>query len=79
MTVSVERGAHLRVAVGVLGLPGSGGPMLAALLAADEAPAAAVGDVPELLDVHVDKRSRVVVLVAADDLAGAPVDVPEPV
>ena len=34
------------------------GPVLVALLAADVAPAAAVGDVAELLDVDVDQRRR---------------------
>ena len=37
----------------------------------DVAPAAAVGDVAELLDVDVQQRTRGVVLVAADRFAGA--------
>lgn len=49
--------------------------MLAAIDAADEPPAAAVGDVVELFDVDVDHRSWVGVFVAAHDLAGADVDV----
>ena len=49
----------------------------AALLTSDVAPAAAVGDVAELLDVHVQQRPWLVVLVAADLLAGALVDVPQ--
>ena len=50
-----------------------------ALLAADVAPAAAVGDVAELGDVDVDQRAGMVVLVAAQRFAGDPVDVREPV
>jgi len=50
-----------------------------ALDASDVPPAAAVGDVSELLDVHVDQRAGRVVLVAADRFAGVPVDVREPV
>ena len=48
------------------------------------APAATGRDLPELLDVHVQKRSRLAVLVAdvgvpaaLDDLAGHPVQVPQ--
>jgi hypothetical protein len=63
--------------VRVLGLAGCRGAVLLALLAPDVAPAAAVGDVPELLDVDMDHRARVGVFVAADRLAGGPVDVRE--
>jgi hypothetical protein len=42
--------------------------------AAQIAPAAPVRDVPELLHVHVQQRARMVVLVPADRLTGAPVD-----
>ncbi len=48
-------------------------------LAADEAPAAAVGDVAELLDIDVDQRPGMVVLVAADRFTGGPVDMGQPV
>jgi hypothetical protein len=68
----------------VLALRGAGagrgrGPVLLALLAADVAPAAAVGDLAELLDVNVDQVAGVFVLVPADPLTGYPVDVAEPV
>src|SRR5688572_28437243 len=74
-----ERGADLGVVVRVARLAGGGGPILVALGAADVAPAAAVGDVAQLLDVDVQHRAGGVVLVAADRLAGGPVDVGEPV
>jgi hypothetical protein len=51
----------------------------AALCSADELPPAAVRDVAELLDVHVDKGSRVVVLIAADHFTRSAVDVPQAV
>ncbi len=54
-------------------------PVLVSLLAAEVAPPTAVGDVAELLHVHVQQRTGVVVFVAADRFAGTPVDVPEPV
>jgi hypothetical protein len=47
--------------------------------APDVAPAAAVGDVAQLLDVHVDQRAGLVVFVAADRFTGAPVEVGQPV
>jgi len=68
---------ELGVVVLVLGLARGCCPVAIALSSADVAPVAAVRDVPELLDVHVDKRSRVRVLVAADRFTGPPVDVPE--
>lgn len=71
--------AHQRVAVLVLGLARGGGAVLLALLPADVAPAAAVGDVAELLHVDVQHRPGVVVLVAADQLSGCPVDMRKPV
>jgi hypothetical protein len=49
------------------------------LMTAHVAPAAPVGDVPELLHIDVDKGSGVIVLVAADHLTGAPIDVGQPV
>ena len=76
-----ERGADLRVRGWLRSRSGRRwrSRLLVALLAADVAPAAAVGDVAELLDVDVEHRAGVVVLVAADRLAGDPVDVGEPV
>ena len=44
---------HLRVVLLVLGFARGGCPVLSALSSADEAPPAAIGDVAELLDVHV--------------------------
>ena len=76
-----ERGPDQRVPERLVALAGAVGgdrAVLAALGPADVAPAAAVGDVAELLDVDVDQRAGVVVLVAADRLAGDPVDVGEP-
>jgi hypothetical protein len=61
-----ERGAHVRVVVPVAGLAGRGGAVPVALGAADEPPAAAVGDVAELVDVDVQQRRGPVVFVAAD-------------
>lgn len=64
-------------------------PILLSLLAADVAPAAAVGDAAvgdaavgdaaELLDVDVDQGAGLLVFVAADRLTGGAVDVGEPV
>ena len=53
--------------------------VVVALAAADVAPAAAVGDVAELLHVDVQHRPGLVVLVAADRLPGCPVDMRKPV
>jgi hypothetical protein len=47
--------------------------------AAQLAPAAAVGDIAELLDVDVDQLARAAHFIAPDRFAGDPVDVPEPV
>ena len=71
--------AHERIPPLVAGLVGCGGSVAVALLSADVAPAAAVGDVAELLHVDVQHRPGVVVLVAADGLPGGAVDVGEPV
>jgi hypothetical protein len=57
------------------GAPSGGLGVVPALDPAEEAPAAAVGDVGELGDVDVDQRAGVRVLVAADRLAADPVDV----
>jgi hypothetical protein len=53
--------------------------VVSALLAADEAVAAAVGDVTELGQVDMDQLPGMVVLVAADRLPGDPVDPRQPV
>jgi hypothetical protein len=50
-----------------------------ALSAAHVAPAAAVGDVAQLLDIDVEQVAGVGVFVAADGFAGDPVEVSEPV
>lgn len=52
---------------------------LLSLLAAEVAPASAVGDVAELLYVNVEHRAGMVVLVAPDGFARGAVDVREPV
>src|SRR5699024_12504506 len=52
--------SELQAAVGIARLVLSGCSVLLALLAADVAPAATVGDVPDLLHVHVHHRARVV-------------------
>ena len=50
-----------------------------ALDAADESPAAAVGNVAELGDVDVDQRPGMIMLVTADRFPGDSVDVAEPI
>jgi hypothetical protein len=55
------------------------GPVAVALLLADVAPATAVGDLAELLHIHVQQVPGMVVLVATDRLAGGPVHMGEPV
>jgi len=57
------------------GVAGGGGAVARALARTDVAPSTTVGDVADLLDVDVDKRSGVGVLVAAHDLTGGPVGV----
>ena len=52
-----------------------GGPVLLALLTAEVAPAATVGNVAELLHVDVQHRPGVVVLVATNRLSSGTVDV----
>ncbi len=64
-----EPGSQHRRAASVAwsaGPSGSGGPVAVALLFADVAPTAAVGDVAELGDIDVDKRARMVVFEAAE-------------
>jgi len=70
-----ERIPELGVAPLVLRLAGSDGTIPRSLTSPDVSPAPTVGDVPELLDVHVHERARVVVFVSADRLAGGTVDV----
>ena len=53
--------------------------VLVALLAPDVAPAPAVGDLADLLHIHVDQVAGFLVLVAADGLTGCAVDVGKPV
>src|ERR1700722_5811057 len=65
--------AQLGVAVAVAAGAGSRGPVLLALCAPGGAPATAVGDVAELLDVSVDELAGAVALVAADRDARAAV------
>ena len=74
-----ERVPELGVAPLAAGFVRSGSAVLLALATAEVAPAAAVGDVPELLHVHVHERAGVRVLVPADRFAGGAVDVGEPV
>jgi hypothetical protein len=69
-----ERGAQLRVVVLIAELVRGGGPVLLALGAADVAPAAAVWDVAQLRDVDVQQCTGSVVFLAADRVAGDPVD-----
>ena len=71
--------AHERIPPLVAGLVGCGGSVAVALLSADVAPAAAVGDVAELLHVDVQHCPGVVVLVAAHWLPGGAIDVRQPV
>jgi hypothetical protein len=71
--------ADFWLAVGVARLAWCRAPVAVTLLPADVSPATAVGDVPELRHVHVDQRSGVVVLVAADRLPGMPVEHRQPV
>ena len=56
-----------------------GSPVLVALLPADEPPPTAVGDLAELLHVHVQHRPRMGVLVAADRLTAHSVQMRQPV
>ena len=74
-----ERVPELGVAPLVLRLVGGGGAIPLSLASADVSPAAAVGDVPELLHVHVHEGASVVVFVPADWLAGGTVDVGKPI
>lgn len=69
--------AHQRVPVPILGH--ARGVVLLALLTADVAPTATVGDVAELLHFHVQHRSGEVVFVPADRFAGGAVDMGQPV
>jgi hypothetical protein len=84
--VVVDDGVHVCGADGgfvVAAAPAgaSGGGLAVAVpgLAAEVAPAAAVGHVAEFLDVDVQQVAGVFVFVAADRLAGDPVEVGEPV
>jgi len=74
-----KRCAHLLVVPRVLRLARGGLSVASSLLLAHKPPAAVIGDVAELLDVSVQHRARVVVLVATDRFPGGAVDVAEPV
>ena len=67
--------SHQRAGVPAARLVGGGGSVAVALLPADVAPASAVGSVAQLLDVDVEHRAGMVVLVSADGFAGGAVDV----
>lgn len=82
--VVVDDGVHERVPqLGVVplaaGVAWGGRAVLLALAAADITPAASVGDVPELLHIHVHERPGVVMLVTADRFACGAIYVCEPV
>jgi hypothetical protein len=82
--VVIEHGVHerspdLRVVVAVAGLARGGGAVAFTLDAPDEAPATTVGDVAQLLHIHVEQVPGGRVFVAADRLAGDPVEVGEAV
>ncbi len=70
---------HQRVAVSVLLLAGRRGPVPLALLASDDPPAAAVGNVAELLHVDVDQCAGRLVLVMSGWLARLHLEMREPV
>jgi hypothetical protein len=55
--------------------PGRGATILAALGSSNETPAAAGGNVAQFLDVNVNHRAGVRMLVAADWLPGTNIDV----
>ena len=69
-----ERIPELGVAPLVLRLAGSDGTIPRSLTSPDVSPAPTVGDVPELLDVHVQQVPGTFVLVAAHRLPGGSVD-----
>jgi hypothetical protein len=77
-----ERGAELGsvvpVPAGFAGV-GHGGAVLLALDAADVTPPATVADVAQFLDIDMDQRAWLIVLVAADRLAADPVQMGQPV
>src|SRR5450631_2611331 len=74
-----ERGPDQGVVTAVSWLVFGGSAVLVTFLASHVAPPSAVGDVAQLLDVHVQHRPGVGVLVAPDRFAGDPVDVGKPV
>jgi hypothetical protein len=73
-----ERIPELGVAPLVLRLAGSDGTIPRSLTSPDVSPAPTVGDVPEVLDVHVHERARVVVFVSADHRLASKVAVDPP-
>lgn len=74
-----ERVPELRIAPLVLRPPRSGSSVSFSLEPADVALATAVGDVPELLHVHVHQGAGVIVLVTTDRFPSRAVDVRESV
>ncbi|OJG05002.1 hypothetical protein BG618_03878 [Pseudonocardia autotrophica] len=74
-----ERRAHLRLVVGVAKFPRGRGPVAVSLGAPDIAPAAAVGDVAQLLHIHVQQIPGGGVFVAAHRFSGGAVDMGEAV
>lgn len=64
--------AHLGAVVGALGLTGGAGTVLVALGTPHETPAPSVRDVAQLLDIDVEHRAGVGVLIAAHDLPAGP-------
>jgi len=77
-----EAGADQRLSVLALGSAGPGSSGCAvpkAQFAPDVAPAASVGDLAKLLDVHVEQFAGPLVLITADRLTSGTVDVTEPV
>lgn len=80
MTVRTKGVLHQLVAVPVARLARGVVTVPITLLAADKPPtAAAVGGVSQLLDVDMDERARVIMLVSADRFPGRPIDMAQPV
>jgi hypothetical protein len=83
--VVVDHGVHERMphqhatVSGAALLARCGGSVPITLLLSDHPPAAAVRDVAEIFHVNVDHRARIGMLVTADRLPSAHIDVPQPV
>lgn len=74
MTVRTKGVLHQLVAVPVARLARGVVTVPITLPAADKPPTAAVGDVSQLLDVDMDERARVIMLVSADRFPGRPIN-----